>query len=654
MSRRAREIETLLLTMLAAAPLYFTGVVGPVPLAMFHVVMAGIAIRVGIGRGPELIPPVVMRVIAMLYIPFYVFDAIAISRSAIGASTHLVLFIAAYQPIESMRTNNQGQRLLTTALIFIASLATSTDISIVLFVLLFAWVMFRQLMFVSHLDSVRSVGRDFAIAAPSRSAIFYVIGTAAIAAALFPLIPRLKNPLVPGMAGALGNTSTGLSDSIDFNRSRTSTPDPAVVARVWMPPQTIPFFTPLRLKGTVYDAYANNEWKQTRRDLTERRASRNGTFQLARPLGFTRPATVQQRMVRTGRVYLPTGTYALSGLTQLFEGPTRESFMTFVGRDEVVSYQVSMSRAIEPLRVERVVAPEYPVTAPVAEMARQIVGAETRPARQAKLVEDYLYRNFQYVQNPSQIGRATMTTDEFLLRYHKGHCEYFAAGMVALMTSLNVPSRIVGGFYGGRLNPLTGYFVIRREDAHAWVEVWDGTRWDTYDPTPPSLRPGNTSAGLLDAYTTAISDSVNYVWDRYVLTYGLGDQIALFVELMTRGRDALARLRANLAAGARTVAGPDYLALLGFVIALGAVIVLVFRRRRPVFHLLADHLERLGVRVSDGTTMDEALARLRVVNPEAAGHLEPLIRLYDEERFSAHPSGGRVAAIRRGLAEMRM
>ncbi len=652
MSRRAREIETLLLTMLAALPLYFTGVVGPVPLAMFHLVMAGIAIRVWAGKGPELIPPVVMRAIAMLYIPFYVFDAVAISRSAIGASTHLVLFIAAYQPIESMRTNNQGQRLLTTTLIFTASLATSTDISIVLFVLLFAWVMFRQLMYVSHLESTRSLGLEFSIAGPSRAAIFYVIGTALIGTALFPLIPRLKNPLVRGMAGALGNSSTGLSDSIDFNQSRTSSPDPAVVARVFMPPQTIPFFTPLRLKGAVYDAYASNEWKQTRRDLIGV-PQRRGAFRIARPVGFTRSATVQQRMMRSSRIYLPTGTYALSGLSQLFEGPSRETFSTFVQRDEIVSYQVSMARTIEPLRVERVVAPDYPVTEPVAEMARQIVGSETRPAQQAHLVEQYLLDNFKYVRNPAEIGRPTMTTDEFLLRYHKGHCEYFAAGMVALMTALGTPARIVGGFYGGRYNPLTGYFVIRREDAHAWVEVWEGGRWGTYDPTPASLRPGNSGAGLLDAYTSAVTDSVNYVWDRYVLTFGMGDQVALLVQLIARGRDALAAARAALAGSVRAVAAPEYLKLLGLVLACGSIVVLIFRRRRPVFLLLAERLEQLGVRVEDATTIHEALTRLRSTNPAAATDLEPLVVLYDEERFSSRSSPERVATIRRGLAALR-
>ena len=51
--------------------------------------------------------------------PSFEVNAALLSRSAIAASTHLVLFIALYQPIESLRSNNQRQRMLTTALIFI-------------------------------------------------------------------------------------------------------------------------------------------------------------------------------------------------------------------------------------------------------------------------------------------------------------------------------------------------------------------------------------------------------------------------------------------------------------------------------------------------------------------------------------------------------
>src|ERR1051326_7504596 len=238
-----------------------------------------------------------------------------------------------------------------------------------------------------------------------------------------------------------------------------------------------------------------------------------------------------------------------------------------------------------------------------------------------------------------------MTVDDFLLREKRGHCEYFAAGMVALLSVQGVPARIVGGYYGGRLNPLTGYFLVRREDAHAWVEVWDGSKWTTYDPTPPSMRPGNTQGGLLSTYATAISDSVNYFWDRYVLTYGLGDQVALAADLLTRARatlDALKQRRYRLPA-------------INLVPAIAAILFTVLlvtalaRRRRSLFDNLAQHLARLGIEVGPSMTMEEALERLKRDLPTAAQDLAPLIAMYEAERFSPQHDARRVAAIRKRL-----
>src|SRR6185436_4983825 len=123
-------------------------------------------------------------------------------------------------------------------------------------------------------------------------------------------------------------------------------------------------------------------------------------------------------------------------------------------------------------------------------------------------------------------------------------CEYFAAGMVVLLNALDVPARIAGGYYGGRLNPLMGYFTIRRDDAHAWTEMWDGKRWLTFDSTPPSLRPGSEESGFR-AYASALGDSVTYFWDRYILTFGLADQVTLFSDFFTAARDAL-KVRMNV------------------------------------------------------------------------------------------------------------
>jgi hypothetical protein len=281
-------------------------------------------------------------------------------------------------------------------------------------------------------------------------------------------------------------------------------------------------------------------------------------------------------------------------------------------------------------------------------MALQIAGNETDPMRQAAAIETYLSTRFRYVPDPSKIGHA-MTVDQFLLQEHRGHCEYFAAGMVALMTALNTPARIAGGFYGGTLNPLTGYFVVRREDAHAWVEVWDGTSWKTFDPTPATLRPGNAHDGLLRVYAAALTDWVNYFWDRHILTYGLGDQLALALDLIERIRNAKAAINIAL----RSPVTRDYAMILAALLAAGFAVTLLPRRRRSLFDLLAAHLRLLGIEVGPAMTMSEALDELRRTHPAAAAELSPLIEMYEAERFSAKAEKGRVGRIRRRLAEIK-
>jgi transglutaminase-like putative cysteine protease len=651
MTRPRRELELLLLTAFAAVPLYFTGAIGPLPLIGFHLAFAVMAFRVARGLKPEFVPTAAMHAVAIACVPLYLVDAAV--NHAIAASTHLVLFIAVYQPFEPSARDNRAQRLLTTSLIFIASLATSTHISVVVFVIAFVFLMFRQLMLLSHLETASSTGREYVEHPSSRAAWFYLFGTTLLAAMLFPVIPRVRNPLVHGLTGALTNATTGLSSSIDFSQDRTSNPDPTVVARVWMGQEAVPFFTPLRLRGTIYDRYVRNEWVQSRVGFREV-PQVEGAYRIAQPHGFTRPARVQQRLVSNSpKLFLPEGTFALTGLPAIAEGPTRDAYMTQQTGRDLLNYDVSLAIETAPLglRSPRLVA--YPITPPVAALARGIVRDAAAPREQARRIERYLLANYRYLQRPEQIGR-TMSVDDFLLREKRGHCEYFAAGMVALMTAVGVPARIVGGFYGGRLNPLTGYFVIRREDAHAWVEVWEGTRWQTYDPTPASLRPGNTHDGLLRTYLTAISDSVTYFWDRYILTYGLGDQLALAAEMIRRGIDALGFFRQSAAGLARRVTLARVAELALMVATVVGFLLLLRRHRRSLFDDLSSHLSRHGIEVGPATTMEEALARLRTERPDAAAELEPLVALYDAERFSPHQDRKRVAAIRRRLSELRV
>lgn len=644
MSRRGREIETLLLTMFAATPLYVTNVISVLPLVLFHLAMAGIVVRVALSRGPELIPAGIMRWLAIAYVPFYVVDAAFLSRGAIAASTHLVLFIAIYQPIESMQRSNQGQRLVTTALIFVASLATSTHLTVVLFVAIFAFLMFRQLIYVSHLETVQSVELPYAEAPSARSAGFYLIGAGIIGAILFPFLPRVRNPLVQGIGGPLQGASTALSDTIDFSRARVTPNDGTVVSRVWMDQQTRSFFTPIRLRGTLYDHWRDGKWRQSFRGLRQVNGM-EGTYTIARAGGVRRQAIVQQRPQR-GHLFLPVGAYAVSGVSNLYEGPTPDTFYTYA--DGALDLRVDLAFAVEPRRLQRVGMTGYPISPEIEGLARAIVGDEERTAQRAALIERYLSTNFRYVPNPGTLEN--MTVDQFLLRTRAGHCEYFAAGMAVLMNALEVPARIAGGFYGGRLNPLTGYYTLRREDAHAWTEVWDGTRWLTYDSTPASLRPGTSQDGRVATYFAALADSLNFFWDRYVLTFGLGDQITLFTDLYEWVREEVVAARRSTVSQMRGLLSRDYTSLLAVLVVAGGLAVIIARRRRPLFDALASHLAVHGIDVGPAMTLEEALLRLREKNPDAADDLEPLIALYEEERFSGHPNRSRAREVRGRLA----
>jgi len=417
----------------------------------------------------------------------------------------------------------------------------------------------------------------------------------------------------------------------------------SVIARIWMDYAARPFFMPVRLRGNIYDEYADGAWRQKGRGLRPL-PQREDAYVIARRSGVEGGALIQTRSER-GKLYLPSGTYKLSGIGGLYEGPARDTYYAY--SRGIVNIDVRMAQRVEPLRFEHVTTSGYPVTPEVAALARQIVGAEMRPERQAELIENWMVQNFRYVPNPAT--PPAMSIERFLLRDRIGHCEYFAAGMVVLLTALDVPARIAGGYYGGRLNPLMGYFTVRRDDAHAWTEVWDGKRWITFDSTPPSLRPGMESGGMVGAYALALGDSITYFWDRYILTFGLADQVAFFTDVITAVRNAFVRLQTGAAGGIRGLASRRFLALVALLIAIALAAYGLSQRRKSLFHLLAARLAQHGVEVTQSMTVEEALRELRARDPQYAAQIEPIVAMYEEAVFSSRRDRERTRMLRKML-----
>jgi len=152
---------------------------------------------------------------------------------------------------------------------------------------------------------------------------------------------------------------------------------------------------------------------------------------------------------------------------------------------------------------------------------------------------DYFRTNeFFYTLNPPLLDRDSV--DDFLFRTRKGYCEHYASAFAFLMRAAGIPSRIVGGYLGGEINPYGGYLIVRQSDAHAWVEVWLSEKgWVRVDPTSAvaperveqgmaaALPPEEISMFLSSPYLKRIVlgwDAVNNLWYQHVMGYSFLSQ----------------------------------------------------------------------------------------------------------------------------------
>jgi transglutaminase-like putative cysteine protease len=88
---------------------------------------------------------------------------------------------------------------------------------------------------------------------------------------------------------------------------------------------------------------------------------------------------------------------------------------------------------------------------------------------------------YRYTRKPGLIpGRDP--TSEFL-RVRRGYCQHFASTMALALRQVNIPARIAIGFSGGDWNEALNAIVVRRQHAHAWVEVYfEDLGWLPFDP----------------------------------------------------------------------------------------------------------------------------------------------------------------------------
>jgi hypothetical protein len=178
--------------------------------------------------------------------------------------------------------------------------------------------------------------------------------------------------------------------------------------------------------------------------------------------------------------------------------------------------------------------------------------------------------------------------------------------MVYLLRAAGIPARMVGGYQGGEVNPLTGHVVVRQYLAHAWVEYWVPKKgWQRVDPTAavaPSRIHDGLSAALaendlssLSAFTNArlngipglqkmmfLFESLEHRWNLFIIGYNSERQTDFLEKLL----------------GKITSAKIAFILLLGASLSITFVALSLFwsnrnKQQHPVIKIFQDFASRL-------------------------------------------------------------
>jgi hypothetical protein len=146
-------------------------------------------------------------------------------------------------------------------------------------------------------------------------------------------------------------------------------------------------------------------------------------------------------------------------------------------------------RAADRVAVPQAVLNQYAQTPTITTdrvraLAQQITAGAATTYDKMLLIEQWLGAHTKYSLSAPTAPRGVDVVDDFLFRSRLGWCEQIASSFVVLARSVGVPARLVTGFVPGEHDALTGRFVVRERDAHAWTEVYfGGIGWQGFDPT---------------------------------------------------------------------------------------------------------------------------------------------------------------------------
>jgi transglutaminase-like putative cysteine protease len=495
------------------------------------------------------LPAVVVPALTLAYIGFYPIDYFYVSRAFIPSAIHLVFFVAVVK-ILTGHTNRDYLLLKVIAFLeLLAACIVSASVNFFVFLLLFLVLgvaTFASSEIRQSAQRAQPSTRQTGAGLPARLiAVVLCVSFSIliITAGLFFFLPRTARAAFQHFVShryhlvgfsnlvTLGEIGEVKKENVLVMHVRMDRPEDRALALKW--------------RGVALSEFNGRAWFNRPAAPEILQPGRDGQLRLTPDDGkgrYISYAVYLNDLAQDALFFAGTPQYIR--INSLVVRRPFGNYSAQFSDSRTVAYQVysrmemppaAGQAKIEPLpQAARNVYLQLPRTDPrIRELAENIVGGETSPARQARLLENYLRTRYQYtLELPPAEPDDPLAF--FLFHRKKGHCEYFASSLAVMLRMLQIPSRVVTGFQSGVYNPISGSQLIRSSDAHSWVEAWLPDRgWATFDPTPPDPQ-----AQLVSAWTrlSFYADAVDVFWQDWVLNYNLDRQLQLASRVGESGR----------------------------------------------------------------------------------------------------------------------
>lgn len=489
-----------------------------------------------------------------------------------------------------------------------------------------------------------------------RLALRLLAQAAPLAILMFILFPRIPGPLWNLPSDSLG-ASTGLSDSMSPGEISQLSDNDAVAFRVQfegeLPPPEQRYW-----RGPVFISYDGKSW--THPDFNPaapqgRPPRKPRAFPFSRFQASGEPTRYRLTLEPHQRHWLfaldlPAELPAKSWLTNDYEIISRTP-LTQVTQYHISSYTSYLMEPARILRESRYLQLPESGGRRARQLASELLQQAATPAQVVDAALRYLREQpFYYTRQPPLLPDDPV--DQFLFDSRRGYCEHYASVFVFLMRAAGIPARVVTGYQGGEMNPLSDYFIVRQSDAHAWTEVWLQDRgWLRIDPTAviPAERIENASdrvrifpelagdvpvPGWATRFWRQMNfgwDNLNHYWNQWIVNYNQATQKDLLKFLGLGEMDWRGMVTLLMAGIGLLVAGFS-LYLLRLQPAKADPVLAAYAR-------FCRKLARRGIvrRAAEGA--DDFSQRAGEAMPSARQAIANISALYQHLRYAAQPPG---------------